>query len=929
MAKEYVLMSALNGGEWSPRLIGQIGLKKYREACSILENWIVYPHGPAHTRPGFIYVVNAKYQTKNFKLLPFIYSNLAAYMLEWGDLYIRFIKDQAQIMDPNSGLPLEIVTPYVEEDIPYIQTAQSFDVSYVVQRNYPPRKLDRYSDTDWRIPVVSLPDGPYRNANADGVTYIQPSAVSGNGVTLTATARSVAQDIGTFDGTPTTPQAAFTSSLPYVGFAFTTSSALQLNSATLYVAAAPGTAISVTASVYANNPTGNHPTGSALDTAPAVTVDDVGGFTWNFTSIPTLTTATIYWIVFHATTTDSAITLDAVTLDTDYLSGGDTTLGAVGNTMTASWSVDLSITPAPAVPTVFYPEHVGALWRLRHEGASSRGWFNTVGHTTTPLLLRGKFTVNMTPYIPSSGNSYWDGEIILQSGNDLQNWMDAASFFYSTKQEFVESKSNVYYRLWCKSHSNGGATCTISQSEHWGTLKITQYVSGSQVIGNVLFPFGAVTPTSDWREGEFSNYRGYPETVAFHDDRLYFARDVTLWASWVGDYENFNPDGDTDDAAITFSPTQIENSIVWMESIKGLMVGSLGEEGQITGSNEKPISQSAIKCEVQTSVGSAQYPTPIKVGQAALYVSLDRRKILEFVYDLSKDSFKAPDLSVRAEHITAGGIFDTCYQQNPNSIVWAVRADGVLLGLTYYREEDVVAWSRTTTQGLFVTCAEKPSSLGILEGYDELWVGVQRLVGGEYQSMIEVMANHEPTNSETRDATDFCCLDCSLVFAPGHQHPPSKRATITGLGYLEGAEVTVVGDGIKMGTFTVSGGQITLPNSVYLAYVGLPYTCTLGTLPLEITDRSGPSVGRTKQSYELIIRLLESLGGKYGSSLDSLTDIPYRTPQDLIGQQLPLFTGPKILTYSSTAIDNYVYIVQDEPFPLTVVSISVPVTVGD
>jgi hypothetical protein len=700
MAKEYALQSAFNGGEWSPRLIGQINLKKYREACPTQENWIVYPHGPAHTRPGFIYVVEAKYSNKSFRLVPFIYSTLTAYMMEWGDLYIRFYKDQSQILDPVTGLPLEIVTPYLEADIPYIQSAQSFDVSYIVRRNYAPRKLERFSDTSWSIPEVDLPDGPYRDVNVDGVTYLQVSSVSGDGVTMTATSRGVAQTSGTIAGDLSTPQAAFTTATSYVGFAFTPGSALQLNSASLNITTAPSTAITVEAYIYANNPSGNHPTGTAIDTSNTVTVDSVASYTWHFASLPSLAAGTLYWVIFYAITTDSATEVATVTANGSYYSGASNALATVSPSITTcSWQVDLQITLSGNTPSVFYPAHVGALWRLRHQGTISKKHFGLTGQTSDPVLLRGKFTVDASPVQPDSGSStpYWDGEVVLQSSNDLQNWLDVGSFFYSTTQEYVESKSNVYYRLYCRLRTNGSTSVTISQAETWGTLRITEYVSPSQVVGDVLFPFGETTPTSYWREGEFSDYRGYPEAVAFHDDRLYFARDVTLWASWVGDYENFNPDGDTDDAAITFSPTQMESSIVWMESIKGLMIGSVGEEGQITGSNEKPITQTAIKCEVQTSVGSAQYPAPIKIGQAALYVSLDRRKLLEFVYDLSTDAFKAPDLSIRAEHITAGGIFDTCYQQNPNSIVWAVRADGVLLSLTYHREEDVVAWGRTTT----------------------------------------------------------------------------------------------------------------------------------------------------------------------------------------------------------------------------------------
>jgi len=245
VAQEYALQTAFNGGEWTPLLTGQILLKKYRESCQILENFIVYPHGPAHTRPGFIYRAELSNSAKRGRLVPFIYSTLQSYMTVWEDSLIRFISGQALIIDPGTGLPLVVVTPYSDTDLPYLKFAQSFDVKYVVHRSYPVRKLERFSETSWAIPEASFVDGPYRDINIDGVTYLQASATTGTGVTLTATTRGVAADLGTTAGTADTPLPGFTSTLPLVGFKFTPSATCQANSASIYVANAPVSAISV------------------------------------------------------------------------------------------------------------------------------------------------------------------------------------------------------------------------------------------------------------------------------------------------------------------------------------------------------------------------------------------------------------------------------------------------------------------------------------------------------------------------------------------------------------------------------------------------------------------------------------------------------------------------------------------------------------
>lgn len=920
---QYLIQTAFNGGEWTPRLIGQIQLKKYREACLQVENWNIYPHGPAHTRPGFYYIGELSNNSKVGRLTPFIYSNVTAYILVWEEGKIRFISGQAFVT--SGGGIYSITNPYTEDDLPYLKFAQSFDVQYVVRRTHTVHKLLRYASDSWYLEDVAFNDGPYMDPNSDGSVHLQPSAVSGTGVTLTASGRSTPSSIDTTGGTPAVSEAGFTATTPYVGFLFTPSLACQVNSVSLYIDTAPGSPINVEAHVYLD--ASGSPTGSALGVASAQSVSATGIYTWSMSTIPNLSAANDYWVVWHATSTDAATKLSTVAHDALYGFGTYSSLaGLTDNVAAKTLKTNIAITDISGV-SVFNPLHVGSIWRLRHQGPTSEQTFTAAGQVSPVVLLRGKFTVDATPTIPtSSAGSYFDGEIALQSSTDGVNYIDVASFFSPTDQEFLETKGYVWYRLYSKRVTAGQCTVTISQAEQWGTIKITSYTSSSQVVGDVLFPFGDTTPTSYWREGAWSPYRGYPDTVLFHSNRLWFGRDATIWGSWVGDYENFNPDGDTDDAAVSFSPTQLNNSLVWMESLRGLMLGSLGEEARVTGSNEKPITQSSIQCEVQTSIGSAQYPEPVRIGQAALYVQTDRRKLREFVYDLAADGFKSPDLSARAEHITVGGIYETCFQKNPSQIIYSVRGDGVLLGMTYYREEDVLAWNRiTSTNGIFESCAVKPSSAGITQGYDELWVIVRRTINGETKRYIELMANHDATTSTDREVTDFICLDSSCEFlSPG-------TLTLTGLAYLEGQLVTAVADGIPLTPQLVSGGSITLDIESFpsVVQVGLAYTCTLATYPFDMMLNDGSSVGRQKMTYRMTMRLLESLGGKVGPDLDHLQDILYRTPQNSIGQQIPLFTGIKQFAYNGNSMDQVVYVVQDKPLPMTVCSLGILMETND
>lgn len=1014
MPNQYSLISALNYGEWSAKLLGQVEEQGYKDACQVLENFLICPHGPAFVRPGFKFIAQTKDPSVTARLIPFIFSNLESYMMEWGNEYIRFFSGPpySWILDPDTGLPLEVSTPYQTADLPYIQTAESFDVVYCVNPLHPVYKLQRFSQTSWSFPAVSFNDGPYMDQNDDSTLFMQVSATGSSGsqivqpqavlnvvnyqalsgpnqqavqviiinggsgltapvtayssggsgltftpiivngsvtkvtqtgtptgyktgdtltfvsaggsasayesVTLTASYRGPKTYTGTWTDVVTASQPAFTADLPSMGFMFTPADGCEVNSAQLYVTAAPPTATPVIAYVYSN---ASGSPGTVIDTSSLVDINKHGNtvYTFEFTTPVALSPGTAYWIVFTCLAPVDGITLGCVNQDLSYGSGAGSTPGAIINNMSVDWRCQLGITPTgPGV--VFYPGHVGALWRLKHGGQTVAQDFTSVGQATAPLRLRGKFQVDTTPDTPPDGGSYWIGTIVLQSSTDLNYWEDVATFFYSTTQSFVESRSNIYYRLFCTQYSSGsGNTGQISQAEQWGTLVITQYISPSQVTGSVLFPFNSTDPTPSWREGAWSDYRGYPATALFHDDRLWFGMGDTIWGSWVGDFENFNPDGDTDDAAITFSPTQLIDPIVWMESQRGIMIGSIGEEGQITGgsgSNQTPITATSILCNIQTSHGSAQYPAPVSIGQATLFTQVARRKIREFVYDLASDGFKAPDLTIRAEHITVGGIFGMCYQQEPYSIVYCVRGDGVLLALTYQRDEKVVAWSRITTQGTFESCASKMASNGITVGYDELWCIVNRTINGQTVRCVELMANNEPLSTATRVASDFCLLDCATVFSSG-------SATLTGLDYLDGMTATAIVDGLPEDQqYVVSNGSITVSRVPQVsAVVGLPYQGSIQTFPLEPVDRQGPSLGRQKLSFNLAVRMLNSLGGQYGASFTDLYDITY---SDLMADtQRPLFNGVKRLPFNSNTDELSICFRSTPGLPMEISAVSV------
>ena len=136
---------SLNGGEMSPWIEGRTDYAQYPKSLRVCENALPLIQGPVTKRPGTRFVRGIKNNAKKVVLIPFIFSDAEAFVLEFGDGYIRFFKDRAQVLDGSD--PYEITSPYAEADLPLIRWAQSADVLYLAHPDYAPRKLVRSGDT--------------------------------------------------------------------------------------------------------------------------------------------------------------------------------------------------------------------------------------------------------------------------------------------------------------------------------------------------------------------------------------------------------------------------------------------------------------------------------------------------------------------------------------------------------------------------------------------------------------------------------------------------------------------------------------------------------------------------------------------------------------------------------------------------------------
>ena len=471
------------------------------------------------------------------------------------------------------------------------------------------------------------------------------------------------------------------------------------------------------------------------------------------------------------------------------------------------------------------------------------------------------------------------------------------------------------------SESDGGVNWAY-QNDGAGYAKITAYTSTTAVTATVLetLPQSAVLGTTKWSLASWSDESGWPRSVSFYEDRLWFAgstqRPQTLWASTGGDYENHKY-GTNDDDALNYTINSQElNVIQWISPGKVLAIGTSGGEFAASASSlNEAITPTNVKIVPQTTYGSSEN-APLKIGNVVMFVQRAKRKLREYTYNFQTDSYTAPNMSVLAEHITHAGIADIAYQQEPDQIIWMPDADGTLLGLTYERAEEVIGWHRHDLSGKVRSVAAIPHWDG---DQDVTWVIVERVINGNTVKYIEYIEKYI-----TDDYATFS--DSSLTY----DGPPAT--VISGLGHLEGEEVSILANGAVHPNRTVTSGSITLQLPTSVVVIGLPYTATIKTLPLEAGATDGTSQGKRMRINNVTIRMFETGAGLwYGPTIGQMDEVQFRTAGDPMDNPVPLYSrDSETLPWpSGYDIAPQMVIQHRLPLPCTLVALMPQVTTYD
>lgn len=557
----------------------------------------------------------------------------------------------------------------------------------------------------------------------------------------------------------------------------------------------------------------------------------------------------------------------------------------------------------------FRDQHVGTLLRICNTGVTNKSAIAGDDTWSAASKYRNEFYASLQVH-PTNG---FTGKVTVQRSVDNRvTWHDYHTMTAPGTVDLFEADKNVHYRIGCKTgdFEQGSCVARLFQDEHWGIVEITEVVDPYVANGRTVVDLGADydTKTERWAQGAWSSRNGYPRCGGFFEDRLWMAgaagRPQTLVGSMTGDYYNLTL-GAKDDAGIdrTLASSDV-NAIQWLVAQRNLVVGTSNGEWTILPAGDKPLTPSSFRASQQSFAGGNGLA--VGLSNSILFVQAHGRRLMELSYSIESDSLQPRDLTELAEHITQSGIVGLAYQNQPYSILWCLKDDGTLIGLTYLPQQEVLAWHRFVTDGFIYSICTSPGR----NGQDDLWLAVRRNIGERTIRTIEYL---KPYEFASQNEAFF--VDCGLSYTG-----TTLVTTVSGLDHLEGAEVSVLANG-WVSSATVTNGAITLPSPARYVHVGLPYTTRIHTQRLSYPSQGGSPQGKMKRVSRATIRFLNTLGAEFGSPGD-LEQIPSRRPPDPMTRAVPLFSGDVQWDLPTDYANEAILAIESsQPLPMTVVAI--------
>jgi len=842
-------IAAFCAGEWSPQMEGRTDTEKYPLACHISQNMVALKQGPSTLRPGSAYAQPVKNSANRSWLQRFEFSQTQAFLLEFGDKYVRFYTNHGPLLSTgnaayNGGTSYVLGNQVVSGGITYYCIAATTG-------NAPPNATYWYPMAAYQgsatTAIYEIPS-PYAAADltdslgeftlqiqqSGDVLYIAGGSAGAGYQTQTLTRYANAPPNWVFALYAPT-DGPFADKVPLI----------------------PGSEIAVTVSAQMGL---------------AVTINAYGGNLFAATDVGRLIRIGSQYFNVQPWLTNVGITAGQLCVNNgnNYIALTTATSGASPPVHTAGSVVDGSGTS-------------GVRWLYSDSGYGVAQITAYVSPTQVTAKVLSRFPANVVgataaitaitqanPAVVSAVQAFVAGEAVFITG--------VTGMTQVNQQPFSNAVAN-------------GATVTLAGID---ATSYPAYSAGGTIIGNA---------TVQWQLGAWSNTTEWPRALAFFKDRLFLAGKLHVWGSVPGLYNSHTPDffgqQTTDSAMNNLVTGSDSSSICWLSAANILLIGTEGGEYGLDAANFSTAPLGPANVEIlRQSNWRCRHIAPQFIGTSVLYVQRAGRKVQAMDYNFYLNRYDSTDQNKFAYHISIGGMTALAYQQEPWSVLWGVRADGTLLSYTFNREDNVTAWCRHNLggNGLVESIAVIPAPDGLR---DEVWMIVNRTVNGVTIRTVEYMAKafEGPQAGNPGDAQSSAWyVDCGV-------QSTTPTSTISGLPpVMWNQTVAILADGGAQPQQVVSAtGTLTLAKVFTTVTIGFPYQGNVVPMRMEGGADTGTAQGKVKQGANLVLRLVDT----FGATVSQLSNQVNGQYQDPLGQlQLsPVDPEPVMLNYTTTGLD--------------------------
>jgi len=1034
-------------GEICPNLYARVDLAKYHAGLKVCRNFFILPQGGAANRAGTMFVGRCWNSDYPVHLIPFQFSLVQTYVLEFGHQYMRVIMNGGYVLEPaisisgitnaspgvittgsahgynngdqifiaGTGSALDstpgrqylvanattntftltdldgnvinttnyfaysgsggtvarvytLTTPYQGSDVQLIKWTQSADTVTLCHPSYPPQDLGRTEHWSWTLteisfaPRIEAPGSVTLACGASGnwsyqyvVTALSNSPPDESLPSQACSGAGAALDDGSTGNTPVENtiswQPVENASLYYIYKANPVyNKAIPSGAMFGYIGQCEGTVFldsEIEPDFSQAPPMGTNPfnageisgvlvtnPGSGYQAGTTITASDMFGTGAQLT--PTISNgvpATFsvnaggsgYTSANSLTTTGGSGTGLCVDITA---SGGAITAGAVSS---AGWGVGYAVND---IVTVVQSGGSGGTLKVT---AVSNGAITAVS-------------------VANGGENYQKPLVSVENaGSGAAGYIITTPFLGGTEtaQAVLTSGGQNYLGGVSVSTASGNGAITFTPVISGGVITKVEtkgagenYVNGDALIFTQAGGSGATFLTSINTEGS------YPSCATYFQQRKAFGgsnnQPETIWMTQPADYKNMdvsNPSKASDAITATMAANQV-NAIKFMVPMNNLVVMTSGAAWMLMGgyiTNPVAVTPSNIVVAPQNAIGCADLP-PIVINYDILYVQAKGSIVRDLAYNFYAQVYTGTDMSILSSHLFFGHTLERwCYAEEPFKQVWAVRDDGILLGFTYLKEQDVYAWTRHDSFGQsgtdqFLSVASIPEQQIAGLNVDSVYFVVERAIpginGGQPVKYVERMNCRNFLTNGVSDVTKAWFLDCALQYDgnPVNEGGSGEGAvqTITGLDHLNGATVSLLADGNVQPPAVVVDGSITLQYPATLVTVGLSYQAQLQSLCMEPEGMAMQVQDYRKKISAVAVRVTDTRGLKVGPDFNKLVEIKMRGPSVPMGTAIPLFTGDqRVVIDNQYLVDDDVTIQQDYPLPCTVLGIIPEVSIGD